>query len=117
MFSVLIPVNTEWKVNMKKKRLYNTLIVEINELRKEIAELKTLETHSEEEEYHGEYEYTSKEMAVKLMEFIRDMSDSEEEIQEEIKYITALFEDLRKSKKYNALIHHLDLMFMDDAFN
>ena len=102
---------------MKKKKFYNTLIAEIKELREEISELKMLATHSEDEEYHGEYEYTSEEMAVKLMDFIRDMSDSEEEIQKEIKYITALFEDLRKSQKYNALIHHLDLMFMDDAFN
>ena len=66
-----------------------------------------------------DFEHTSTEMAEKLMEFIRDFSDSDEEIKEEVKYITEAFEKLKKSDDLaiNALICHLDIMFMDKAFN
>ena len=63
-----------------------------------------------------EYEYTPREMAEKLMEFNRDFSDNEEDIKEEIEYVTELFDKLQKSDEFNVLAHHLDLMFMDDVF-
>lgn len=56
-------------------------------------------------------------MAEKLMEFNRDLSDSDEdEINEEIDYLAELFSDLQESEKYNALMHHLDLMFSHEIF-
>lgn len=64
-----------------------------------------------------EYEHTPKEMAEKLMEFIRDFSDDAEEVEEEIKYVTELFDKLQKSSEFNALAHHLDIMFMYEAFD
>lgn len=64
-----------------------------------------------------EFEHTPQEMAEKLMEFIRDFSDNSEEIEKEIPYVTEAFEKLQKSEEFNALAHHLDIMFMDDVFN
>lgn len=64
-----------------------------------------------------EYEHTPKEMAEKLMEFIRDFSDDAEEVEEEIKYVTELFDKLQKSNEFNALAHHLDIMFMYKEFD
>lgn len=64
-----------------------------------------------------EFEHTPQEMAEKLMEFIRYLSDDSEEIKNEIPYIAELFDKLQKSDEFNALAHHLDIMFMDDAFN
>lgn len=64
-----------------------------------------------------EFENTPQEMAEKLMEFIRYLSDDSEEIENEIPYIAELFDKLQKSDEFNALAHHLDIMFMDDAFN
>ena len=63
-----------------------------------------------------EFEYTPRQMAEKLMEFIRDFSDSEEEIANETDSITEAFDKLQKSEEFNALVHHLDIMFMDDVF-
>lgn len=63
-----------------------------------------------------EYEYTPRQMAEKLMEFNRDFSDNEEEIKHETEYVAELFGKLQKSEEFNALAHHLDLMFMDDVF-
>lgn len=64
-----------------------------------------------------EYENTPQQMANKLMEFISDYSYDEEEYKIEVEYLTELFDELGQSDKYNALIHHLDTMFMDDIFN
>lgn len=63
-----------------------------------------------------DYEHTPKQMAEKLMEFIRDFSDNEEEIKSETDYVTELFDKLQKSDEFNVLAHHLDIMFMDDVF-
>lgn len=65
------------------------------------------------------YEHTPKQMAEKLMEFIRDISDDEEDIKEETEYVAEAFEKLQNSEELNvnALAHHLDLMFMNSAFN
>ena len=64
-----------------------------------------------------QYENTPQQMAYKLMEFIRDFSDNEEDMKMETEYVTELFDELGKSDKYNVLIHHLDTMFMSDIFN
>lgn len=64
-----------------------------------------------------EYEFTPKQSADKLMEFIRDMSDNEDQIEEEKEYVTELFDELQKSEKFEILAHYFDLMFMDSAFN
>lgn len=45
-----------------------------------------------------EYEFTPKQSADKLMEFIRDMSDDEDQIEEEKEYVTELFDELQKSE-------------------
>ena len=63
-----------------------------------------------------EYEFTPKESAEKLMEFIHDMSDNEEQIEEEKEYVAELFDELQKSEKFEVLAHYFDLMFMDSAF-
>lgn len=63
-----------------------------------------------------EYEYTPRRMAEKLMEFNRDFSDNEEETKHETEYVAELFDKLQKSEEFNALAHHLDLMFMNDVF-
>ena len=42
-----------------------------------------------------EYENTPREMAEKLMEFIRYLSDDEEEIEKETEYVTELFDKLQ----------------------
>lgn len=62
------------------------------------------------------YEHTPRQMAEKLMEFNRDFSDNEEETKHETEYVAELFDKLQKSEEFNALAHHLDLMFMDDVF-
>ena len=64
-----------------------------------------------------EYEHTPREMAEKLMEFVRDFSDTEEELKSETEYVTELFDKLQKSDEFNVLAHHLDIMFMDNVFN
>lgn len=64
-----------------------------------------------------EYEFTPKQSAEKLMNFIRDMSDDEEQIEQEKGYVAELFEELQKSEKFEILSHYFDLMFMDSAFN
>ena len=63
-----------------------------------------------------EYEHTPRQMAEKLMEFIRDFSDYEEDIKIETDYVTELFDKLQKSDEFNVLAHHLDIMFMDEVF-
>ena len=63
-----------------------------------------------------EFEHTPKQMAEKLMEFNRDFSDHEEDIKAETEYVTELFEKLQQSEEFNALAHHLDIMFMDEVF-
>lgn len=63
------------------------------------------------------YEHSAEDMARKLLEFNRDFSDFDEDIQAEVEHLTSLFYDLQESEEYNALMHHLDIMFMDDAFN
>lgn len=63
-----------------------------------------------------EYEFTPEQSADKLMNFIRDMSDDEDQIEEEKKYVAELFNELQKSEKFEILAHYLDLMFMDSAF-
>ena len=64
-----------------------------------------------------EYEHTPRQMAEKLMEFIRDFSDYEDDIKVETDYVTELFDKLQKSDEFNALAHHLDIMFMNDVFS
>lgn len=63
-----------------------------------------------------EYEFTPEQSAEKLMEFIRDMSDDEDQIEEEKEYVAELFDELQKSEKFEVLVHYFDLMFMDNAF-
>lgn len=63
-----------------------------------------------------EYEFTPEQSAEKLMEFIRDMSDDEDQIEEEKGYVAELFEELQKSEKFEILAHYFDLMFMDNVF-
>ena len=63
-----------------------------------------------------EFEHSAREMAEKLMEFNRDFSDYEDDIKEEVEYLTETFEKLQKLDEFNALAHHLDLMFMDSVF-
>lgn len=63
------------------------------------------------------FENSSYDMARKLMEFIRDFSDNEEDIKSEIIYLTELFDKMKETTEYNALMHYLDIMFMDSAFN
>lgn len=65
----------------------------------------------------SKYEHTAADMARKLLEFNRDFSDFEQDIQIEFEHLTSVFYDLQESEEYNALMHHLDIMFMDDAFN
>jgi hypothetical protein len=62
------------------------------------------------------YEYTPEESAQKLLEFNRDFSDTMDGYDEELQFVTELFSDLQKSKKFEVLAHYLDLMFMDDVF-
>ena len=63
-----------------------------------------------------EYEFTPGEMSEKLMNFIRDMSDDEDQIEEEKEHIAKLFDELQKSEKFEILAHYFDLMFMDNVF-
>lgn len=63
-----------------------------------------------------EYEFTPKQSAEKLMNFIRDMGDDEDQIEQEKEYVTELFDELQKSEKFEVLAHYFDLMFMDSAF-
>lgn len=62
------------------------------------------------------YEHTPRQMAEKLMEFNRDFSDNQKEVEYETEYVTELFEKLQKSEEFNVLAHYLDLMFMNDVF-
>jgi hypothetical protein len=62
------------------------------------------------------YEYTPEESAQKLLEFNRDFSDTMDGYGEELQFVTELFSDLQKSKKFEVLAHYLDLMFMNDVF-
>lgn len=62
------------------------------------------------------YEHTPRQMAEKLMEFNRDFSDNQEEVEYETEYVTELFEKLQKSEEFNVLAHYLDIMFMNDVF-
>lgn len=59
------------------------------------------------------YEHTPKQMAEKLMFFNKDFSDYEEEMENEEQYLTELFDKLQKSKEFNVLAHHLDIMFIN----
>ena len=63
-----------------------------------------------------EYEFTPKQSAEKLMNFIRDMGDDEDKIEQEKEYVAELFDELQKSEKFEVLAHYFDLMFMDSAF-
>lgn len=62
------------------------------------------------------YEHTPRQMAEKLMEFNRDFSDSQEEVEYETEYVTELFGKLQESEEFNVLAHYLDIMFMNDVF-
>lgn len=65
------------------------------------------------------FENSPKIMSIKLMTFIKDMSDSDDEIQSEIESVTQTFTKLQQTDDLdlNALLHHLDVMFMDQAFD
>ena len=68
-------------------------------------------------EYYKEYEHTPKEMAEKLMNFISDFSDNEEDIKTETEYVAELFDKLQKSDDFEILANYLDVMFMNKVFN
>ena len=51
------------------------------------------------------------------MEFNRDFSDNEDDVKSETEYLIKLFDELQNSEQFNVLAHHLDIMFMNDAFN
>ena len=59
-----------------------------------------------------EYEFTPKESAEKLMEFIRDMSDDEDQIEEEKEYVTLTNCRNRKNLRYWLIISILCLWMM-----
>ena len=63
-----------------------------------------------------EFEHTPQQMAEKLIEFNRDFSDNNNEIKTEVEHIAEAFEKLQRLTEFNALAHHLDIMFMDDVF-
>lgn len=65
----------------------------------------------------NDYEFTPREMAEKLMNFIRDMGDDEDQIEQEKEYVAELFNELQRSEKFEILAHYLDLMFMDNVFD
>lgn len=65
----------------------------------------------------ADYENSPREMAEKLMEFIRDFSDDAKELEAETDSVAELFTKLQQSEEFNSLAHHLDLMFMDRVFN
>lgn len=64
-----------------------------------------------------EYEHTPRQSAEKLMNFIRDMGDDEDQIEQEKEYVAELFNELQRSGKFEILAHYLDLMFMDNVFD
>lgn len=64
-----------------------------------------------------EYEHAPRKMAEKLMNFIRDMGDDEDQIEQEKEYVAELFNELQRSEKFEILAHYLDLMFMDNVFD
>ena len=64
-----------------------------------------------------EYEHTPRQSAEKLMNFIRDMGDDEDQIEQEKEYGAELFNELQRSEKFEILAHYLDLMFMDNVFD
>jgi hypothetical protein len=64
-----------------------------------------------------EYEHTPRQSAEKLMNFIRDMGDDEDQIEQEKEYVAELFNELQRSEKFEILAHYLDLMFMDNVFD
>lgn len=64
-----------------------------------------------------EYEHTPRQLAEKLMNFIRDMGDDEDQIEQEKEYVAELFNELQRSEKFEILAHYLDLMFMDNVFD
>lgn len=63
------------------------------------------------------YEHTPRQSAEKLMNFIRDMGDDEDQIEQEKEYVAELFNELQRSEKFEILAHYLDLMFMDNVFD
>lgn len=65
----------------------------------------------------NDYEFTPRQSAEKLMNFIRDMGDDEDQIEQEKEYIAELFNELQRSQKFEILAHYLDLMFMDNVFD
>lgn len=80
------------------------------------GDLKVINQEENAEDIDSDFEHTSKEMADKLMEFNRDFSDDSETIAEEAEYLIGVFDKLKKSKDFNILAHHLDIMFMDGVF-
>lgn len=65
----------------------------------------------------NDYEFTPRQSAEKLMNFIRDMGDDEDQIEQEKEYIAELFNELQRPQKFEILAHYLDLMFMDNVFD
>ena len=64
-----------------------------------------------------EYEHTPRQLAEKLMNFIRDIGYDEDQIEQEKEYVAELFNELQRSEKFEILAHYLDLMFMDNVFD
>lgn len=69
------------------------------------------------EEKVMEYEHTPKEMAEKLIEFIRDFSDDKEELKNEVEHVAKLFDKLQNSNEFDILVNYLDVMFMNRVFD
>ena len=58
------------------------------------------------------YEFTAEEMADMLLNFIRDMGDDKELIEEEKSHVADLLYELRKSEDFEILATYLDVMFL-----
>lgn len=65
----------------------------------------------------SEFEHTPREMANKLLFFNYYLSDDRDEVIEELESVTETFTKLQKSKEFNALMHHLDVMFASNEFD
>lgn len=65
----------------------------------------------------SEFEHTPREMANKLLFFNYYLSDDRDEVIEELESVTETFAKLQKSKEFNALMHHLDVMFASNEFD
>lgn len=63
------------------------------------------------------YEYTARESALKLIEFIRDFTDNEDDLKDAVVELENAFEILRESKELEVLSFALDRMFVHSEFD